>query len=113
MSRISCPTCVCWYKDDISLFPNITSSKAHQLLQKIKSNKAFSIFLENEKIQLDYINNEWIFPRWICKSVQNKIILKIKELRITWTLFFDEAEDIDFLWKNAWIPKIDEIHIDE
>lgn len=141
MSRISCPTCVCWYKDNNNLFPDLTSSGVHQLLQKIRSKKTFSAFLENEKIQLNYKNNEWIFPRWICRSVQNKLLLKIKELGILppnnfleldpasdpddmppninsiihppWILSFDDPEDPYLRWKKPWIPKINELHIDE
>ena len=141
MSRTPCPTCVCWYKEDIHLYPNVTSSRTHQLLQKIKSNKGFSIFLENEKILLDHKNDEWIFPRWICKSVQNKLLRKIKELWIMppnkfleldpasdpddippsiesiihtpWSLTFEEPDEFDLQWRGPWIPKIDELHTDE
>lgn len=141
MSRIACPTCICWYKDNINLFPDLTNSKVHQLLKIIKSKSAFSIFLESRKILLDYRNNEWIFPRWICGSVQNKLLSKIKELGIlppskfleldpasdpddipptidslthtSWSLSFDEPDDLDLRWNNPWIPKIDELHLDE
>jgi hypothetical protein len=97
--------------------------------------------LNDERINIEYEDGELQFPPWICKSVQNKLRIKIEKLWIevpdrqleldpasnpdnkppkisdiiheSWSLSFDWIEEDFLAWKTAWKPQEDQFYIDE
>lgn len=82
MIRTPCLTCTCWFITNPTLFPKLTSGRAQQALGKIKKRIQFNMWLESEGISIQKDWKNWIFPEGVCKSVRNKLLLKIGELWI-------------------------------
>ena len=94
MKRNSCPTCDCGFREDASLFANLTGTWTQMALQKIRNRKSFIEWLKENAIVLEKIWAEWIFPPWICKSVRVKILTKIQAL------------DVDISWDNGDLSQL-------
>lgn len=91
MKRNSCLNCDCGFREDTSLFPNLTGTWTQMALQKIRNRQSFIEWLERNQIALEKVNNEWKFPPGVCKSVRAKILAKIWFLKI------------DISWENIGI----------
>lgn len=89
MKRNSCLNCDCGFREDASLFPNLTGAWAQMALQKIRTRSAFIQWLKVNAIALEKVAGDWVFPPWVCKSVRVKILTKIQAL------------DVDISWENG------------
>lgn len=119
MQRTPCPTCSCNFISHPELFPDLTGAKVQRELWDIKTQNELVSWIARHRIAINWNQWEAVFPRGICKSVQNKIRKKATDLWVIsdWNGLFNWVDSLDWNdndWLSGvpWNPKPGELHLD-